>query len=65
MDKKSFLTYYDNKVVVFRLTDEEAGKLYKALFDYGIENIIPNFEHNQALAMAFDVLRLSIDRDAE
>ncbi|MCI9676005.1 MAG: hypothetical protein HFH06_09620 [Lachnospiraceae bacterium] len=35
--KPSFLVYYDNEVVVLRLSDEEAGKLFKSLFRYGRE----------------------------
>ena len=61
--KPSFLVYYDNEVVVSRLTDEEAGKLFKSLFPYGRQEIKPDFEENPALAMAFDILSMAIDRD--
>lgn len=63
--KPSFLVYYDNEVVVVRLSDEEAGKLFKSLFPYGREEIKPDFEKNPALAMAFDILSMAIDRDKE
>ena len=63
--KKSFLVYYDNEVIVCRLSDDEAGKLFKSLFPYGRERIKPNFESSPALAMAFDVLALAIDRSDE
>lgn len=63
--KKSFLVYYDNQVIVRHLTDDEAGKLFKALFPYAADGVKPDFEDNQALAMAFDVLRIAIDRDKE
>ena len=58
--KKSFLIYYD---VVCRLSDDEAGRLFKSLFPYAIEDIKPNFENNPALAMAFDVFSIVIDRN--
>lgn len=63
--KPSFLVYYDNEVVVLRLPDEEAGKLFKSLFPYGKKAIKPNFEESPALAMAFDILSMAIDRDNE
>lgn len=63
--KPSFLVYYDNEVVVLRLPDEEAGKLFKSLFPYGKEAIKPDFDESPALAMAFDILSMAIDRDNE
>lgn len=63
--KKSFLVYYDNEIIVCRLSDDEAGKLFKSLFPYGRENIKPDFEYSPALAMAFDILSLAVDRDKE
>lgn len=63
--KPSFLVYYDNEVIVLRLPDEEAGKLFKSLFPYGREQIKPDFDKSPALAMAFDILSMAIDRDKE
>lgn len=63
--KKSFLVYYDNEIIVCRLSDDEAGKLFKSLFPYGRGRIKPDFESSPALAMAFDVLSMTIDRDTE
>lgn len=63
--KPSFLIYYDNEVIVIRLPDEEAGKLFKSLFPYGKYKIKPDFDENPALAMAFDILSMAIDRDKE
>ncbi len=62
---KCFLVYYDNEVIVCRLPDEEAGRLFKSLFPYGKESIKPNFDDNPALAMAFDILSMAIDRGKE
>lgn len=64
-ENKCFLVYYDNEVIVCRLPDEEAGQLFKSLFPYGRESIKPNFEDNPALAMAFDILSMAIDRGKE
>ena len=63
--QKSFLIYYDNEIIVCRLSDDEAGKLFKSLFPYGRERIKPDFEYSPALAMAFDVLSMAIERDSE
>lgn len=65
MKKPSFLVYYDNEVIILRLPDEEAGKLFKSLFPYGRERIKPDFDESPALAMAFDILSMAIDRDKE
>lgn len=65
LSKNSFLVYYDNEVIVYRLSDEEAGKLFKSLFPYGKHEIKPDFEKSPALAMAFDILSMAIDRDKE
>ena len=62
---KGFIVYYDNEIIVGRLSDNEAGKLFKSLFPYATEHIRPDFESSPALAMAFDVLSLAIDRNAE
>lgn len=63
--KKSFLVYYDNEIIISRLSDEDAGKLFKSLFLYGRENKKPDFEYSPVLAMAFDILSIAVDRDKE
>lgn len=63
--KPSFLVYYDNEVIVLRLRDDEAGRLFKSLFPYGRDEIKPDFDKSPALAMAFDILSMAIDRDKE
>lgn len=63
--KPSFLVYYDNKNIISRLPDDEAGKLFKSLFLYGREEVKPDFDESPALAMAFDILSMAIDRDKE
>lgn len=62
---KAFLVHYDKEVIVCRLSDAEAGKLFKALFPYGREKLMPDFNNSPALAMAFDILRMTIDQDKE
>lgn len=61
--KPSFLVYYDNEVVVLRLPDKEAGKLFKSLFQYGRDGIEPDFSENPALEMAFTIFSIAIDKE--
>ena len=42
--KNGFLLYYDLKDVFSYLSDEEAGKMIKAVFDYEIDGIVTDFE---------------------
>lgn len=59
--KPSFLVYYNNEVVVLRLSDEEAGKLFKSLFRYGRDGGESDFSENPALDMAFTIFKIAID----
>lgn len=63
--KPSFLVYLDNEVVIQKLPDEDAGKLFKSLFLYGREKTKPDFNDNLALSITFDILSTAIDRDEE
>jgi len=38
---KSFIIHKDSLSVLNKLTDEQAGKLFKAIFDYQINNVLP------------------------
>lgn len=61
--QKGFVILYENEVVVYRLTDDEAGKLFKSLFPFAKERIKPEFlKENSALAMAFDIISLVIEK---
>lgn len=65
-NNKSFIIYCDNEVIVGHLPDEEAGILFKSLFPFVRERIKPDFlEEHSALAMAFDIISLSIIRNDE
>ena len=36
MAKKSFILYHDQKEVIDELDDEQAGKLFKAIYEYNV-----------------------------
>ncbi|HAP78868.1 MAG TPA: hypothetical protein DCQ78_01520 [Ruminococcus sp.] len=63
-DKKSFLIYLDNQKQVNMLTDEQAGKLFKALFAFAKDGIEPDFDDG-VVAMIFSFMSDSIKRDTE
>ncbi|MGN1086146.1 MAG: DUF6291 domain-containing protein [Porcipelethomonas sp.] len=62
--KKSFVLYTDNMEQFEMLSDEQAGKLIKAIFAYSESNIMPDF-HDGMLTMAFSFIKGQIDRDSE
>ena len=43
-EKKSFMMSYDHQALFQQLTDEQAGKLIKAIYAYEIESIYPTFD---------------------
>ena len=62
-DKKSFILFNDLKEPIKSLSNEEAGKLIKSIFEYqngGIEQ-----ELDGAVAMAFVFIKQQLDRSAD
>ena len=57
-----FYCYLDNSTLLNHLSDEQAGKLWKMLFDY-TNNDVKADTSDTLLAMAFDVMAQQIDRD--
>ena len=63
-EKKSFMIYLDNEKQVNMLTDEQAGKLFKALFEFAKDGTETDFNDGM-IAMAFSFMTDSIKRDTE
>ena len=61
-EKKSFMIYLDNEKQVNMLTDEQAGKLFKALFEFAKNGTETDFDDGM-IAMAFSFMADSIKRD--
>lgn len=60
--KKSFVLYHDYWEWLKLLSDEELGKIFKAIFIYERENEVPvNFDPK--LEMAFTMIKETLDRD--
>ena len=62
-NKGSFVLYFDYRKHLDFLTDEECGRLFKALLDYGETKKQPELEG--AALMAFSFIACQMDRDAE
>lgn len=62
---KGFFTYFHHSALINHLTDEQAGRLYKALLLYGDEDVETDFEDDQTCALAFIVLKGEIDLNFE
>ncbi len=62
MAKKSFVLYHDQKEVIDELNDEQAGKLFKAIYEY---NVNKKTTLTGILKLVFIPFKKSFDRDEE
>ena len=62
MDKKSFILYKNNKDLIESLSDEQAGKLLKAVFEYETTGEI--IELDPVTAIAFIAIKKELDESA-
>ena len=53
MAKNSFVLYHNYREVLTDLTDEQLGKLFRALFDYEIDRTEPKFSGELKIAFGF------------
>lgn len=60
MAKNSFILYHDQKELIDELTDEQAGKLFKAIYEY---NINKNVKLTGALKLVFIPFKTAFDRN--
>ena len=59
MTKNSFVIYHNYRDTLEDLTDEQVGKLFRAIFDYEIDKKEPNF--NGELKIAFRFIKKDLD----
>ena len=59
--KKSFILYADYIKHIGKLTDEEAGRLFKAIFEYVNEGRLPDLDGMTAMAFSFISNQLDSD----
>lgn len=62
--KKSFVLYHDFRNWFSLLTDEELGRLIRAIFDYEMNKTLPE-NLNEKEQIAFLMVRDTLDRDRE
>ena len=60
-----FFTYFHHSALINHLTDEQAGRLFKALLIYGDEGEIADLDDDQACTLAFIIMKGEIDRNFE
>ena len=63
-EKKSLLLYYDYKSHFDFLTDEQVGKIIKAMLSYEIDGVFPEFDE-PILKMTFSFIKSNLDRDKQ
>ena len=62
---KAFYSYMENEEKLNMLSDEQAGRLYKALYAYSRTGEKPDLSDDPLLAYAFADFVIDIDRDRE
>lgn len=62
---KGFFTYFHLSSVLDKLTDAQAGRLYKALMRYGYTGELADFSDDTACDMAYTLMRGEIDINFE
>ena len=62
---KGFFTYFHLSSVIEKLSDAQAGRLYKALMRYGDTGELTDFSDDLALDMAYTLMRGEIDVNFE
>jgi len=60
--KPGFLIYNDYRETLSMLSDDELGKLIRAIFEYEINNIVP--ELDKTIMMAFNFIKTDLDRNS-
>ncbi len=61
-DKNSFIMFVDYKEKFKKLSDEQMGKLIRAVFDYEDSGVEPDMD-DLIVSMAFDVIKVDLDKN--
>lgn len=62
---KGFFTYFHHADTLEMLSDEQAGRLYKALMRYGDKGEVSDFGGDCALGVMFSLFKKEIDYNFE
>ena len=63
MAKESFIIHTDDSECIEALTDEQAGRLFKALMAYGKNGVMPELDGVELMAFMF--MKKQLDKDNE
>lgn len=61
-DKNSFIMFVDYKEKFKKLSDEQMGKLIRAVFEYEDSGVEPDMD-DLIVSMAFDVIKVDLDKN--
>ena len=64
-EMSAFLLPYDKEMLLDRLTDEQAGKLFRHLYAYAKREDTPNDERDNSILIVFDCFRTYIEKNKE
>ena len=64
-EKNSFIIHYDLEEQPSILSDEQIGKLLRAVFGYEIRGEYPDFNGDQMLLMCFQFVKTTLDINRE
>ena len=62
---KGFFTYFHHGEMLSALSDVQAGRLYKALANYGNTGELPDFSDDRVVQVAFILFKVEIDYNFE
>lgn len=60
-DKKTLVLFIENREYIDQLSDDQAGRLMKAVFAYEEDGAIPDFSDDITLSILFGVMRKQLD----
>ena len=64
-EPKGFFTYFHHAEILDRLSDEQAGRLYKARMHYGSTGDLTDFSSDVACDITYTLMRREIDVNFE
>ena len=63
-EKKGFIVYFDWLETLERFSKEQAGEIFLAMFNYGKNGVVPEFD-DFAVETAFSFIKRTLERDME
>lgn len=60
-DKSTFVLFMENREYIDQLSDDQAGRLTKAVFAYEDDGTVPDFSDDITLSILFGVMRKQLD----